>query len=191
MDRVTELVLAATYRQGLLNGFFAILGRLERSGAAAVHWFVSLIIIGALVSISVTLNRQMEFLMPIGNPYKAPSSDIVANNQSEEQQAQTERLAQGQKLIIYAMLLYFVVLFAQAFIGLLGPLLLLGCLLMSIIGLFRVLSVLDSHIVIKILLFILLFVPLINLFVMLRINARATKRLRAEGYTVGLLGARK
>ncbi|RBP51716.1 hypothetical protein DFR28_1021149 [Arenicella xantha] len=184
-------MLAATYRQGLLNGFFAILGRLERSGAAAVHWFVSLIIIGALVSISVTLNRQMEFLMPIGNPYKAPSSDIVANNQSEEQQAQTERLAQGQKLIIYAMLLYFVVLFAQAFIGLLGPLLLLGCLLMSIIGLFRVLSVLDSHIVIKILLFILLFVPLINLFVMLRINARATKRLRAEGYTVGLLGARK
>ena len=40
-------------------------------------------------------------------------------------------------------------------------------------------------------LFILLFLPLINMLVLLRVNSRATKTLREAGYTVGFMGASK
>lgn len=126
------------------------------------------------------------------NPYQAPASDVRSpSGDSEERRVQNARLAGGQKLLIYSVLLYFVAVFLQASLGLVALLMVIACLIMSLIGMYRVLAVLDNHVVIKVVLFILLFIPLVNILVLLRMNARATQRLREAGYKVGLLGARK
>ena len=130
--------------------------------------------------------------MTESNPYQAPESDIRSQTSlSEDEHAKMEKLARGQKLVIYAVLAYFLAVAAQYVFGPLVVLLLLGCLVMSLVGVIQVLSVLDSHLAVKILLFILLFLPLINMLVLLRVNSRATKTLREAGYTVGFMGASK
>jgi uncharacterized paraquat-inducible protein A len=125
------------------------------------------------------------------NPYQAPASDVRSTVElSEEEQARIDKLSSGQKLVIYAVLVYFLAVFAQAFIGPLVIVILIVSLIMSLIGVFRVLAAFNSHIVVRILLFLLLFVPLINMLVLLRINGRATRELREAGYEVGLMGVK-
>lgn len=59
----------------------------------------------------------------------------------------------------------------------------------AIIGLLRLTSGLGYSTGHQILLFLLVFVPLASLIMLVIVNARATKALRAGGYHVGLLGA--
>jgi hypothetical protein len=73
---------------------------------------------------------------------------------------------------------------AVALLGLATPVL-------SILGLFAMASALRFSTGAKVLLAIAMLIPLVNLIVMLVLNAKATKALRAGGYTVGLLGATK
>lgn len=124
------------------------------------------------------------------NPYATPKSDVRAL-QSRTADERMEKMATGQKLVIYAILLYFVSAGLRLYIGPLAVLPLLVSLIISLVGLYKVLAARQSHIAVKIILFVLLFVPLINILVLLSINSRATKALREAGYTVGFMGASK
>lgn len=128
--------------------------------------------------------------MTPNNPYKAPLSNIE-NRVIKDSSADLRKTAKGQKLLVYAVLVYFIAAFARSYIGPFAFILLFASLIMSLSGLYMVLAERQSHIAVKILLFIFLFVPLINILVLLRVNARATKELREAGYKVGLMGANK
>ena len=128
--------------------------------------------------------------MDQNNPYEAPLANIE-NRPTIPITAGLEKTAKGQKLVVYAVLIYFIAAFSRIYIGPFAFLLLFASLIMSLIGLYMVLAERQSHIAVKILLFILLFIPLVNIFVLLRINAQATKTLREAGYKVGLMGAKR
>ena len=122
------------------------------------------------------------------NPYEAPQTEL---SNIEPDNLNIERVASGQKLIIYAILINIVATILQMAvhpaIGLVG----LVSLVMSIIGVVKLATGLSSSLIAKIIYVVLMFIPLINLITLLVLNSRATKELRANGYKVGLLGASK
>jgi hypothetical protein len=120
------------------------------------------------------------------NPYQAPKAQVATPAGRSEG---TEKVASGQKLVIYAILFNFVTLALQVAIGPIAGLVGIVALVLSLIGIFRIGSGMGFSIVVKILLVVLMFVPLVNLITLLILNGRATKRLREAGYTVGLMGA--
>ncbi|GAB1263829.1 hypothetical protein [Aurantivibrio infirmus] len=128
--------------------------------------------------------------MSTQNPYTTPTADIQ-NNDNFEFSERMEKMAGGQKLVIYAVLLYFIAASLRLVIGPFAFILLFISLIISLIGLYKVLSARQNHIAVKIILFALLFIPLINILVLLSINSRATKSLREAGYKVGFMGASK
>jgi hypothetical protein len=101
-----------------------------------------------------------------------------------------KEVAIGQKLIIYAILLYLASIVAGCVLGPFAGLLSLAALVLSCIGTFRLSLGLDVPVVAKVLLLVLMFVPIVNVIALIMANARATRELRAAGYTVGFLGAR-
>ena len=107
------------------------------------------------------------------------------------EEASMENLASGQRMIIYAILLNLVSAVLRVT---LGDIWFLGGLLaavLAIIGLVRVAEGLHYSTPVKILLIVLVFLPLVNLVMLVIVNARATEALRKHGYQVGLLGARR
>ncbi len=113
------------------------------------------------------------------------------NPQVASSEQQIEKVASGQKLIIYAILVNFLTIGLQAAVGEIAGLLAIVAVVMSLIGMFRLASGLGYSTGTKILLVILLLVPLIGLITLLVLNSRATNTLKAAGYKVGLLGARR
>ena len=128
--------------------------------------------------------------MTTQNPYTTPNANLQ-NTENFEFSHRMEKMAAGQKLVIYAVLLYFITAGLRLVIGPFAFVLLFISLIMSLVGLFKVLSARQSHKVVKVILFAMLFVPLINILVLLSINSRATKSLREAGYKVGFMGASK
>lgn len=102
-----------------------------------------------------------------------------------------ENIESGQKLIIYSILVGFFSSGIQAVYGDIGSLIIIPAIVISIVGMFRLVSGLGYSVSAKIGLVILLIIPGINLISMLVLNSRATKTLRDAGYKVGLLGARR
>ena len=109
------------------------------------------------------------------NPYEAPKADIAAPPASD---ADIEQVASAQKLIIFSILGYFAGAAARTFLGPVGLLLVLGAVLAGLVGTFRLCSGLGYSMLLRVI-----------LIVLLVLNAKATARLRAAGYHVGLLGA--
>ena len=120
------------------------------------------------------------------NPYQAPKAHVDTGPDNTEE---IGKVASGQKLVIYAILLNFVAIALQVAIGPIAGLFGLAGLVLSLIGIFRIGSGMGFSIVAKIVLVILMFIPLVNLITLLILNSRATSRLRQAGYKVGLLGA--
>ena len=119
------------------------------------------------------------------NPYKPPEAEVESKKEvSEIESKKLKSLASGQKLIIYAILVYFLAFAAGQVSPIAAMVLVFASFALS------VLVLLNVHIVFKILYFLLLFLPLLNILALLSINARATKMLRKGGYKVGLLGAK-
>lgn len=111
------------------------------------------------------------------------------NNQTTTGVNNIEKVASGQKLIIWAILLNILTLCLSFAIGDSASLLVIGVLILSLIGLFQLTAGLGYSIGAKIGFVILLLLPLIGLITLLILNSKATKALRAAGYKVGLLGA--
>jgi len=136
------------------------------------------------------------------NPYRPPQAHVRDMPDAEVDEERMSRLASGQKLAIYAIGLYLGVAFVRGFLvgaGMTtrGPLIIMGALVliaaltalvMSFIGLWRMGDGLGIGVVLRVLILLLMFVPLINILVLLIINARATRALRAGGYRVGFFG---
>jgi hypothetical protein len=99
-----------------------------------------------------------------------------------------EQLRSGQKLIIYAILVNFL-----GFLGTGKPLYVLAvsivAVVLALVGFFRMAGGFQYSVGAKIALVVTQFIPLINIIVLIVLNTRATKLLRAAGFTVGLLGA--
>lgn len=125
------------------------------------------------------------------DPYVTPDSDLSTPPQTS---AGVELIRQGQKLLIYAIVLNVAVTLLLAFVPALAGIdigLQLVVLGVSIYGLVKLFQGFRTPIWARILLFITMLIPLVNIVVLLVLNARATKALRAAGYTVGLMGASK
>jgi hypothetical protein len=116
-----------------------------------------------------------------------------------------QRLRSGQKRAIYAILIYLVTLVVQA--GMRGaahsppgaPELLmasdflltaggLAALIMSLMGVWKMGYGLGIGAILRVVMLIFMIVPLINILLLLIVNARATRKLRQAGYKVGFLG---
>lgn len=119
------------------------------------------------------------------NPYEPPEAEVA---DPQERTPATEQVASGQKLVIYALLLYLAAILLQLLIGDLAALLFLAVLVMSLIGVVRISSGLGYGVGSRVVLVIAMFLPLVNLITLLLLNARATRRLRAAGYRVGFFG---
>ena len=133
------------------------------------------------------------------------STDARSQGDGGDQRlADLQRCASGQKLVIYAILVYLgayaVRLVPLAMPGgnpdvgvlLLGVTLLagLGAAVLAIVGLLRVATAFGYSTPMKVIFCLLMFVPLASLLVLLHLNGQATAALREAGYTVGFLGVR-
>lgn len=103
----------------------------------------------------------------------------------------------GQKLIILAILLNILVIVlglvggsALGPIRMLFPVAALATLVISLVGVVRMSGGLGFGIGLQVLFCLLMFIPLINLLTLLILNGKATGALRANGYKVGLFGAK-
>ena len=100
-----------------------------------------------------------------------------------------EHIRSGQKFIIYAIFANFIFVGLRTAYPVFAASLVLGATIVAIIGLLRLASGLNYGRGAKVLFVILQFVPLINLIVLIVLNARATIILRKAGYKMGLFGA--
>ena len=111
-----------------------------------------------------------------------------------EQSLESTRI--GQIMIIWAILLNFGAVFAGVLLGdTIGPvlslLLSLIALVLAIVGVAKLASGLGINIAVIILCCMLLFIPLINLITLFVLSSKATHLLQANGYKVGIGGAKK
>jgi hypothetical protein len=121
--------------------------------------------------------------------YQPTSSDVSQEPSFSE--TKFNRIANGQKPLIYAALAYFVIVALVTTVsGQLG-LLVIVPFVMALVGVVRVLIGLGSHVVIKIVYITIMFLPILNILALASGSARATKAMRKAGYKVGLLGAKK
>lgn len=131
------------------------------------------------------------------DPYKTPQSVVDKPIKLDEKsRRRIVRMAQGQKYVIYALLLYLsgqgLALFMPRTSSLITLYLIVLAVVfaLSIVGVVAILIARQSHILIKVALFLLLFIPLINILMLISINIRATRDLREVGYKVGFLGVK-
>ena len=86
---------------------------------------------------------------------------------------------------------YFAAVALQGVLGLFAALLLVLVVCAALVGTFKLCTGMGFSMASRVILLVLMFVPLVSLIVLLVLNAKATARLRAAGYHVGLLGARR
>ncbi|WP_226468759.1 hypothetical protein [Luteimonas panaciterrae] len=121
------------------------------------------------------------------NPYQSPNSVVSVR---EQRNPALDDVVSGQKLVIYAILLYFVAAASRAILGPLALLPILICLGMSWVGIYKIGRGLGYPVWGRILLLLMMLVPLVGLLALVVLNSRATARLEKAGYSVGLMGAR-
>jgi len=121
------------------------------------------------------------------NPYRSPSAVVDVR---EQRSSSLGDVASGQKLVIYAILLYFLAAALRTVVGPVALLAFFACLVMSWTGIYKIARGLDYPVWWRIVLLVLMLVPLVGLLVLVMLSSKATGRLRKAGYSVGLLGAR-
>jgi hypothetical protein len=125
--------------------------------------------------------------MTTQNPYQAPRADVA---EPFVRDTAIEQIAGAQKLIIYAILGYFAAVALQALMGPIAALLLLIVVVCTaLVGTFKPCAGLGFSMASRVIRLVLMCMPLVSLIVLLVLNAKATGKLRAAGYHVGLLGA--
>ena len=122
-------------------------------------------------------------------PYRSYTVTSLAGQTASGAQP-IEKVASGQKLIIYAILVNFLTIGLMAAFGDIAGLVGIVAIVMSFVGMFRLAGGLGYSTAAKVFLLVLVVVPLVGLITLLVLNSRATKAPRETGYKVGLLGAR-
>jgi hypothetical protein len=140
------------------------------------------------------------------NPYRPPQAHVRDLPESDMDGTRVARLGSGQKLAIYAICLYLGLMLLRGFlVGFFRPnvavgvLILLGLLaiagglaavVLSLVGLWRMADGLGIHVGFRVIMMLLLFIPILNIIILLVLNSRATRALRQAGYEVGFFGAK-
>jgi hypothetical protein len=122
------------------------------------------------------------------NPYATPAAK-VADRGGEDHEAM-RRVASGQKLILYSILLSLAAFALAKPLGLFVIVLNLVAAVMAILGAVRIADGLGQGTGARIIYAICMFIPLISIVIMISLSIRATRALREAGYEVGLLGAK-
>lgn len=122
----------------------------------------------------------------MNNPYQSPQSRLA-----QTADGNIDEVAAGQKLVIFAILGYFVAVFSQILIGSMAIVIALAAFGLALAGIFKLGSGMGFSTLNKAICVLLMFVPLVGLLMLLVLNSKATSRLRAAGYTVGFLGAQR
>jgi hypothetical protein len=124
------------------------------------------------------------------NPYAPPKAHVADASSSPPADVQRlNRVASGQRLVVVSLIVSLAALGLRAAVGEAGMLISLFGSIIGIVGVVRLSSALGSHVVVRVLYAICMLLPLVNLLIMARLSAKATKALRAAGYRVGLFGA--
>ena len=113
-------------------------------------------------------------------------------NQTNDETAQIEQVRTGQRLAVAAILLNLltVVLLTVPEGALIRAPLVLVAIVLAVLGIVRMSRGLGINLVVIVLMALGMVMPLLNLVILLVINARATRFLRDHGYQVGLFGAK-
>jgi hypothetical protein len=119
------------------------------------------------------------------DPYQTRKSKPDADENFE---GRHKHLVQGQKFLIYAVGCLGLFSILQQFSPELGAAGYVITLVLSTIGMVRAVIGLNYHVVVKVLLVLFVFVPLVNLIAILVVNHELTKTLRADGFKVGFFG---
>ncbi|MDR2112792.1 MAG: hypothetical protein LBQ62_06815 [Candidatus Accumulibacter sp.] len=128
--------------------------------------------------------------MKQANPYSPPSSTVADAEDSFIDLDRHNRIAAGQRMMVFAVLVSLLAMPLRAVTGEFTLAISIVTAILAVVGVVRLTRGLGHSVPVCILCAILMIVPLLNLIVMLILNARATRRLRAAGYRVGLLGAK-
>ena len=106
---------------------------------------------------------------------------------------QVEQVRTGQRLALFAILANLVT-FPLAFVPALVMIraaILLVAMVVGVLGVVRMTRGLGFNLIFVVLLALLMVVPMLNLLLLVFVNARATRFLMDRGFKVGLLGAKK
>lgn len=109
-----------------------------------------------------------------------------------DEAAQTEQVRSGQRIAIAAILLHLIsvpLMTVPEGVFIRAPLVIVAIVL-AVLGIVRMSRGLGIDLVIIVLMALGMVVPLVNLVILVIINARATRFLRDRGYVVGMLGAK-
>jgi hypothetical protein len=109
--------------------------------------------------------------------------------EASHQELRLAKVARGQRFVIYGILLNLAALVLTAAVGEVAKLVYVPAFVVSAVGLHGLASGLGYAVWKEVLLFVLLLVPLVNLIMLVTVNSKATKMLRAGGYKVGFFGA--
>jgi len=139
------------------------------------------------------------------NPYRPPQAQVRDIPESAADAETIAQLGSGQKLAIYAIGTYIGtmlvrVLLTRLFkssleeddlflISLLAGAAVLVAFVLSVVGQWRMAAGLGISTGLRVLIVILLFIPLMNIVMLLILSSRATRALRQAGYRVGFFGA--
>lgn len=121
------------------------------------------------------------------NPYSTPGSDTRSAPDAGEK---VQKMIGGQKLLLYAMLVFIGANILSSRVPILGLAMFLAAAVMAVFGLAKVCSALGYHVVSTVLLCVTMIIPLLNLIILFVVNRQATARIREAGFEVGLMGAK-
>jgi hypothetical protein len=123
-------------------------------------------------------------------------------NRNHKVDLTAREISKGQKMLIYAFLLNLMVMAALLLAPELGVpasagvwmvagswVLRIATVIVGFFGIFKIAGELGWSGLVKVILFVLLLIPIANLFTLLVVNAQATSFLKKAGYKVGLAGA--
>jgi hypothetical protein len=126
------------------------------------------------------------------DPYKSSEANLLGEAQLYDvQNTPVNKVIWGQRFVICAALLYIISIALRITVNPIFIVIFPLALVFSLIGFFKVLPNLKSHIAVKIFTFVLLFVPVVNIVVLLNIYGKSIKSLRVAKYQKGFMRAKK
>ncbi len=124
------------------------------------------------------------------NPYSPPTAPIADASQSGDSLELLNRIARGQRHVMYALLVQILAYVLGRGAPSIGMFVLLAAFIYAVVAVVQLAAALGFSVVSRVLLCIGLLIPLISLLVLAVLSSRASQRLRAGGFKVGFLGAK-
>jgi uncharacterized membrane protein YjjP (DUF1212 family) len=122
------------------------------------------------------------------DPYKSSNAEVQLY---DIQNDRVNKMVWGQRFVICAALLYIISIALRITINPIFIVIFPFAFVLSFIGALKILPNIKIHIAVKALIFVLLFVPAINIVVLLNIYGQSIKSLRVAKYQKGFMKVNK